>query len=118
MTERGVPQIELDPRDWEIVRDILARLVPQHEVWAFGSRARRTAKMYSDLDLAVIADQRLDWSLRSALAEAFDESDLTIKVDVVDWATTSAAFRRIIEQDKVVVQKSNAASAADAAPLP
>lgn len=31
------------------------------------------------------------------LAEAFDQSELPIKVDVVDWARTSAAFQQIIE---------------------
>jgi hypothetical protein len=35
---------------------------------------------------------------------AFDTSDLPIRVDVVDWAATSATFRKIITQDKVVVQ--------------
>lgn len=38
---------------WEIVRAILRRRVPGHEVWAFGSRAKQTAKPHSDLDLAV-----------------------------------------------------------------
>lgn len=104
MTTPGMPAVELNFRDWEIVRGILARLVPQYEVWAFGSRARRTAKEYSDLDLAVIADKPLDWSIKASLVEAFDESDLPIKVDVVDWAATSDSFRRIIEKDKVVVQ--------------
>jgi type I restriction enzyme S subunit len=27
------------------------------------------------------------------------------KVDIVDWATTTDSFRRIIERDKVVIQK-------------
>jgi type I restriction enzyme S subunit len=40
----------------------------------------------------------------TALADAFAESDLPWKVDVVDWATTSESFRKIIERDKVVVQ--------------
>jgi len=52
----SMPPIDLNPRYWEIVRDILARHVPQYEVWAFGSRARRTAKEYSDLDLVIITD--------------------------------------------------------------
>ena len=51
-----------------------------------------------------MTDKPLDWSVSTALAEAFDESDIPIKVDLVDWASTSAAFRQIIEKDKVVVQ--------------
>ena len=104
MTSQATPPIDLNPRDWEIVRSILARHVPKYEVWAFGSRARRAAKEYSDLDLAIITDQPLGLSLSAAISDDFAESDLPIKVDVVDWATTSEAFRRVIENDRVVVQ--------------
>lgn len=105
MTSQAIPPLDLNPRDWEIVRSILARHVPQYEVWAFGSRAKRTAKDYSDLDLAIITEHPLSLSLSAALSDDFTESDLPIKVDVVDWATTSEAFRRIIERDKIVVQQ-------------
>lgn len=33
----------------------------------------------------------------SRAGQLFVESDLPIKVDVVDWATASATFRKIIE---------------------
>lgn len=104
MTTPDLPPIDLSPRDWKIVRDILARHVPQYEVWAFGSRAKRTAKEYSDLDLAIITDQPLGLSLSADIANAFEESDLPIKVDVVDWATTSENFRQIIQREKIVIQ--------------
>lgn len=90
------------------MRDILAQVVPQHEVWAFGSRTKVTAKPYSDLDLAIISDAPLAWATQAALAEAFDESDLPIKVDIVDWAATRDHFRKIIEAEKVIVQIASA----------
>ena len=98
------PLIDIRPDHWVIVRDILQKHVPQCEVWAFGSRAKWSAKEYSDLDLAVITDKPLSLSVSAALSDDFSESDLLFKVDVVDWATTSESFRKIIEQDKVVVQ--------------
>jgi type I restriction enzyme S subunit len=104
MTIPDTPPIDLSPRDWGIVRDILARHVPQYEVWAFGSRAKRTAKEYSDLDLAIITGQPLGLSLSADIANAFEESDLPIKVDVVDWAAISEIFRQIIWQEKIVIQ--------------
>lgn len=97
------PPIEVSPDQWQIVREILQRHVPQCDVWAFGSRARGGAKPYSDLDLAVICDQPLSIDVSSAMAEDFSESDLPWKVDIVDWASTSESFRKIIERDKVVV---------------
>lgn len=100
-----VPPIDIRPDHWQIVRDILQKHVPQYAVWAFGSRAKWTAKPYSDLDLAVITDKPLSLAVSAALAEDLSESDLPWKVDVVDWATTSESFRKIIERDKVVLQE-------------
>ncbi|MGH8473065.1 MAG: nucleotidyltransferase family protein, partial [Gammaproteobacteria bacterium] len=99
------PLIDIRPDHWAIVADILRRHVPDREVWAVGSRAKWSAKEYSDLDLAVIGEHPLSLSVSAALADDFSESDLPFKVDVVDWATTSESFRKIIERDKVVVQR-------------
>lgn len=104
MTSQAIPQLDLNPRDWEIVHNILARHVPQYEVWAFGSRAKGTAKEYSDLDLVIITKQPLSLALSAAIADDFAESDLPIKVDVVDWATTSETFRQAIEKERLIVQ--------------
>ena len=79
--------------------------MPGREVWAFGSRARHCAKPYSDLDLAVIGVEPLSLDALAALNEAFAESDLPWKVDVVDWARMGEAFRRIVERDRVVLQR-------------
>nr|MBS0019691.1 nucleotidyltransferase domain-containing protein [Gammaproteobacteria bacterium] len=103
--ETDVPLIDIRPNQWGIVRDILQKHVAQYEVWAFGSRAEWSAKPYSDLDLAVITNRPLPLAVSAALADDFSESDLPWKVDLVDWATTSEAFRKVIEREKVVVRK-------------
>lgn len=101
----SIPAIDIRPDHWAIVRDILHKHVPQYAVWAFGSRAKWTAKEFSDLDLAIITDSPLPLATSAALAEDFSESDLPWKVDIVDWAETSETFRQIIERDRVVVQE-------------
>jgi predicted nucleotidyltransferase len=68
--------IDVEPEHLRIVLDILRRLAPQDPVWAFGSRAVGKAKRYSDLDLAIMTDTPLSLARRSALAEAFSDSDL------------------------------------------
>jgi len=102
--KQNLPNIDLNPLDFQEVIRILQQYVPEFEVWAFGSRAKWTAKSYSDLDLAIITDRPLSLDRFSAIKEAFDESILSIRVDIVDWAATSYSFRKIIEQDKVVVK--------------
>jgi type I restriction enzyme S subunit len=104
------PLIDIRPDHWAIVRDILRRLVPHYAVWAFGSRAKWTAKPYSDLDLAIITEAPLPLAFSATLADEFSESNLPWRVDVVDWATTSESFRRIIERERVVVQTADLAS--------
>ena len=106
----NTPLIDIRPDHWAIVANILKKHIPEYEVWAFGSRAKWTAKQYSDLDLAVVTDTSMSPSISAALADDFSESDLPFKVDVVDWATTSESFRRIIEGDRVVVQKKEVGS--------
>lgn len=98
--------IEVTPSQWVIIRNILQKHVPGLEVWAFGSRARWSAKPFSDLDLAIIGDAPLPLEVSAAMAEDFSESDLPWKVDLVDWATTSDSFRQIIARDKVIIQSS------------
>lgn len=95
---------DLTETQLDIVRNILKRHITLMEVWMFGSRAKGTAKTFSDLDLAIITHKPLPLSLSAALAEDFANSDLPWKVDLVDWSVTSAPFRAIIEREKVVVQ--------------
>ncbi len=86
------------------MRDILRAHVPDRVVWAFGPRAKGTAKNTSDLDLAIIGDSPLDLRTLGDLKDAFSESNLPFRVDVVDWATTSEGFRKIIEEQKVALE--------------
>ena len=102
MTEPS-PSIDMLPEHREIVCGILRRHVPHLPVWAFGSRTKGTAKAFSDLDLAIITDQPLSLEVSASLRDAFSESELPWKVDLVDWASTSESFRKIIMRDKVVV---------------
>lgn len=94
MAERGV--IDLSETDFAIVRGILEKYVPGRPVFVFGSRANGRAKRRSDLDLAIGGDGSLTLRVLGELAEAFDESDLPIEVDVVDVNEVSETFRKRI----------------------
>ena len=103
--------IDLSPDHLEIVARILAERVPACEVRAFGSRATWTAKDHSDLDLAIACEGPLPPAALARLQEAFEESRLPMRVDVVDWHALAEDFREAIEGDCVVLQE--AASRAD-----
>ena len=102
------PPIAVTPEEWGILRDILRRHLPNREVWAFGSRASRRAKPFSDLDLAIIGETPIDDL--GALTDALCESDLPFRVDIVDWARIDETFQRIVEAGRVIVQSSSTPS--------
>lgn len=97
--------LDVRPDHLKIVRDILSAHVPDREVWAFGSRVTGKATETSDLDLAIIGDTPLDFETLATLRDAFSESRIPYKVDVVDWTTTSESFRKIVLNEKLVVLK-------------
>ena len=97
--------IDLAPKQIETVTCILARLVPNYEVVAFGSRVKGHARKYSDLDLAIKGKEPLEFSRYAQLRQAFEESALPINVDILDWHTIPERFRENIEKKYVVVQE-------------
>ena len=44
----GKPALDISEAQWQIVRDILRRIVPARQVWAFGSRATRVRQFIVD----------------------------------------------------------------------
>jgi type I restriction enzyme S subunit len=95
--------LDLRAEHLAIVRGILAHHLPGREVRVFGSRAHGPAKPFSDLDLVVMGEQPVPDSVRSAVLEAFDESDLPFRVDLVVWAETPASLRDTITRTSVSI---------------
>lgn len=103
--ERTLNQpIDIRPKDLKIVQDILCAGLPgEAKVWVFGSRARWTTKASSDLDLAIDAGRPLTRMEIYALADAFEDSDLPYRVDVLDLCRVSDGFKAVIEAEKVAL---------------
>ncbi|HGO5815948.1 nucleotidyltransferase family protein [Mannheimia glucosida] len=97
-------ELDIQPEELTIVKSILQQFVPNCPVWAFGSRVKGTSRPYSDLDLAIMTETPLTFLERDNLKEAFSESDLVWKVDIIDWASTSEEFRQIIQKKYIVIQ--------------
>lgn len=90
--------LDLDPSQLAEVVAILGRSIPGYRVLAFGSRVAGGARRFSDLDLVIMSDEPLAPETMLALREAFSESDLPIKVDVLDWSALSDSFRDVIQR--------------------
>ena len=97
-----VGAIALDEPDRALVLSILHRqLPPGATVCVFGSRAGGRIRRYSDLDLAIDAGRTLTADEMAELAEAFTESDLPWKVDLIDMRAIGGRFREVIQAQQV-----------------
>lgn len=88
--------IDLPQKQLEQVREIVRLHLSEGEVFAFGSRVSGKAKKFSDLDLVIKARDALPWKMLAELRESFEDSDLPITVDVVDWSHCTERFRSIV----------------------
>ena len=96
--------IDLAPADLATVKRLLAAHVPECEVRAFGSRVSGGARPYSDLDLALVGTERMPIQRLFRLKEAFQDSTLPIRVDVIDWQAASAGFREAVGSRYELIQ--------------
>jgi predicted nucleotidyltransferase len=95
-------RIDLSAGHRQIVLKLLAELLPgSTQVWVFGSRATGRARRYSDLDLAIDAGRPLSLDEAALLREAFEESDLPYRVDLVDWHAIGDRFLRLIAAERL-----------------
>lgn len=99
--------LALSAAELATLRAVLAAHLPAgFAASAFGSRARGSAKPWSDLDLVIEGPTPLPLPALARLAEAFDESDLPWKVDLVDRAGLDPAFAAIVDAGKVAFFRS------------
>ena len=95
-------KIALKRNEWAIIAAILKQYVPNHPVYAFGSRVTGHEKPFSDLDLILLSDAPIPPTTMISLSMAFDESTLPFKVDLLDSSTLSETFRQRIEKEWIV----------------
>ncbi len=89
------------------VQTLLHTHVPHAEMWAYGSRVSGGSHEASDLDLVLRNPKSLleETGALYDLKEAFTESNLPIRVNLMDWARIPVSFHREIERAHVVVQE-------------
>jgi uncharacterized protein len=71
--------IQLENKHQKIIITILTKY--PYKFYAYGSRVKKQAKQYSDLDLCFY--EEIPWNVLSHIQEDLEESDLPFKVDLV-----------------------------------
>ena len=94
--------IDITCQDKEILLSLLAQHLPNTIVWAYGSRVTGSAKSCSDLDLVVFTEKKHKYQL-SLLREALEESNLTFRVDLLEWDSLPDNFKKNITASHAVI---------------
>ncbi|MCD6270321.1 nucleotidyltransferase domain-containing protein [bacterium] len=81
----------------EQIKEIIFRFLDakEYRVFIFGSRATGEAKKYSDYDIGIFGKKPISFEILGLIDEAFENSDLPYKVDVVDFSMVSKNFKKI-----------------------
>ena len=93
--------IDITAKQRKTVLALLEKHLPNTTVWVYGSRAKRTFRPQSDLDMVVFATPEQAGRV-SDLREAFEESSLPFRVDLFVWDAVPEQFRNRIEAEHVV----------------
>lgn len=90
--------LQVTQQQLDTIKSIIKDNISQSlEVYAYGSRTKNEARTYSDLDLLVKAEQKLNFEELYKLKDAFEFSDLPFRVDIQDWHVMSESFKKNIE---------------------
>lgn len=97
--------LNLHPHHRNAIQALVARHLPEVEVWAYGSRTDGRGHPGSDLDLVLRAPglTPIPRKKLARLREAFRDSSIPFLVEAHDWALLPRAFRSRIEQKHVVL---------------
>ncbi len=102
-------QLILNDDDLKIIKTLLKLWVPDALVMAYGSRIKGRCHAGSDLDIVIQntthpeePNHQID-----ALNQACIESNMTILVDLSDWALLPESFRQEIKKNHVLIQAKN-----------
>jgi len=82
---------------------IIRRSIPSGplQIRLFGSRASGTFTSVSDFDVALDMGRRINGAILERIRGDLEDSDIPYRVDIVDLASTTPAFRSLAMADAV-----------------
>ena len=98
MKESNFKKIQIEDADFIILKEVLLKYT--YKFYAYGSRVSGEAKKYSDLDIYCKEKMKEIIELKMDL----EDSNITIKVDVLDVDSCTSEFREIIKEELVEIK--------------
>jgi predicted nucleotidyltransferase len=91
--------LQVESRHLNILKHILSKY--PYKFHAYGSRAKGTARKFSDLDLCY--QESIPRKVIYQIQEELEESDLPFFVELVNWEQMKPVFRELIRKDLTLV---------------
>lgn len=91
--------LQLEKRHYLIVKQILDKY--PYQFYAYGSRAKGTARKLSDLDICYL--ENIPDAIAFQIEEEFKGSDLPFVVELVNWKHMRSEFQELIKDDLTVI---------------
>ena len=97
--------MHLEPRHLVMIEQMLQDFILEARVWCFGSRVHgRELKRFSVFDLVVRDEEDMQAQL-GKLRDAFEASNLPIKLDLSEWNQLPDWLKQDILEEYVVLQE-------------
>lgn len=81
---------------------IIGALMPHAKIYLYGSHARGTARLGSDIDLALDTGNKIPIRDLGEITNVIEGLSIPYKIDVVDMYSISPEMRHEIERDKIL----------------
>jgi predicted nucleotidyltransferase len=96
--------IDYDKKYMNILKEIVLSAINPEKVmvFVFGSRAGGHHKRSSDIDIGLLADDKLPVALYHRLRNTIDESIVPWKVDIIDFTRVDSSFKKDALKDIVI----------------
>ena len=94
LTEKEIPQK---------AAEIIIKYLPDAKVYLFGSRAKGTAKPYSDFDIAIEWKEKIPLHTMAKIREELDKLPTLKSFDLIDLKRVSGNFIETVRKTGVIL---------------
>ncbi len=89
--------MNLEPELIPLIRTCIKKILPNAKIFIFGSRAKKTNRQFSDIDIAV-KDQKINPATLAKIRFELEESALPHKFDLVNYDEIDAEILGEMEE--------------------
>lgn len=91
--------LDLEDRYKEFIINSILKIIPNVEIYVYGSRVKGTAVKYSDVDIALNSGEEIPFDTVLKLKAFFSDSTFPYMVDIIDLNSISENFKNRIQKD-------------------